>query len=184
MGVVYLGFDPALEREVAIKVMGGATVSDPELKKRFEVEAKASAKLQHPNIVTVYDFGYDEKEAPYMAMELLEGPRPRTDESVGTRSRSKRSSKSSPKTCSEASHTHTRTASSTGTSSRPTSSSADDGEVKIMDFGVARLQQSSHTQTGAVLGTADYMSPEQIKAAPKWTAAPTSSASASSSIVC
>ena len=53
MGVVYLGFDPALEREVAIKVMGGATVSDPELKKRFEVEAKASAKLQHPNIVTV-----------------------------------------------------------------------------------------------------------------------------------
>ncbi len=77
MGVVYRGFDPALEREVAIKVMGAATLSDPELKKRFEQEAKASARLQHPNIVTVYDFGYDDQGVPYMAMEFLKGQRSR-----------------------------------------------------------------------------------------------------------
>ncbi|HLE72373.1 MAG TPA: serine/threonine-protein kinase, partial [Vicinamibacteria bacterium] len=73
MGVVYLGFDPGLEREVALKVMASAIVSDHELKERFEREAKSVARLQHPNIVTVYDLGYDDHGAPYIAMEYLKG---------------------------------------------------------------------------------------------------------------
>ncbi len=73
MGVVYLGFDPALEREVALKVMASAIVSDSELKERFEREARSVARLQHPNIVTVYDLGYDDQGAPFIAMERLKG---------------------------------------------------------------------------------------------------------------
>ena len=161
MGVVYRGFDPALEREVAIKVMGSATVSDPELKKRFEQEAKASARLQHPNIVTVYDFGYDDEGAPYMAMELLKG------QDLEQRIRR------SPLTlqekldvvaqaCRGLAHAHEHHI--VHRDIKPANIFiSESGIAKIMDFGVARLMQSSQTQTGTVLGTADYMSPEQIR---------------------
>jgi len=161
MGVVYRGFDPALEREVAIKVMGAATVSDPELKKRFEQEAKASARLQHPNIVTVYDFGYDDQGAPYMAMELLRG------QDLEQRIRK------SPLTlrekldvvaqaCLGLAHAHEHHI--VHRDIKPANIFiSESGIAKIMDFGVARLMQTSQTQTGTVLGTADYMSPEQIR---------------------
>ena len=161
MGVVYRGFDPALEREVAIKVMGSATVSDPELKKRFEQEAKASARLQHPNIVTVYDFGYDDEGAPYMAMELLKG------QDLEQRIRK------SPLTlqekldvvaqaCRGLAHAHEHHI--VHRDIKPANIFiSESGIAKIMDFGVARLMQSSQTKTGTVLGTADYMSPEQIR---------------------
>ncbi len=73
MGVVYEAYDPVLERRVALKVMAATTVSDEELKRRFEQEAKAVARAQHPNIVTVFDLGYDEQGAPWFAMEHLDG---------------------------------------------------------------------------------------------------------------
>ncbi len=161
MGVVYLGFDPGLEREVALKVMASAILSDNELKERFEREAKSVARLQHPNIVTVYDLGYDAQGAPYIAMEYLKGQdlenRIRRDpltfreklDVVG-------------QTCRGLAHAHKN-----GIVHRDIKPAnvfiTEGGEAKIMDFGVARWQASSHTQTGAVLGTADYMSPEQIR---------------------
>src|SRR5919108_458767 len=73
MGVVYLAHDPLLERDVALKVMVAQIADDPELSKRFEREAKAVAKMTHPNVVTVYDLGYHEDGSPYIAMELLKG---------------------------------------------------------------------------------------------------------------
>ena len=161
MGVVYLGFDPGLEREVALKVMASAIVSDNELKERFEKEAKSVARLQHPNIVTVYDLGYDAQGAPYIAMEYLKGQdlehRIRRDpltfrEKLDVVAQ----------TCRGLAHAHKN-----GIVHRDIKPAnvfiTESGEAKIMDFGVARWQQSSHTQTGAVLGTADYMSPEQIR---------------------
>jgi len=161
MGVVYLGFDPGLEREVALKVMASAIVSDNELKERFEREAKSVARLQHPNIVTVYDLGYDAQGAPYIAMEYLKGQdlehRIRRDpltfrEKLDVMAQ----------TCRGLAHAHKN-----GIVHRDIKPAnvfiTESGEAKIMDFGVARWQQSSHTQTGAVLGTADYMSPEQIR---------------------
>jgi serine/threonine protein kinase/tetratricopeptide (TPR) repeat protein len=161
MGVVYLGFDPGLEREVALKVMASAIVSDNELKERFEREAKSVARLQHPNIVTVYDLGYDAQGAPYIAMEYLKGQdlehRIRRDpltfrEKLDVVAQ----------TCRGLAHAHKN-----GIVHRDIKPAnvfiTEGGEAKIMDFGVARWQQSSHTQTGAVLGTADYMSPEQIR---------------------
>ena len=161
MGVVYTGFDRALDRKVAIKVMGAAVVSDPDLKKRFEQEAKASAKLQHPNIVTVYDFGYDDQGAPYMAMELLDGHD--LEERIRKSPLTLREKLDVVRqTCiglahawdNKIVHRDIKPANIFITKS---------GIAKIMDFGVARLTETSQTQTGTVLGTADYMSPEQIR---------------------
>ena len=160
MGVVYLAFDPYLERDVALKVMGGATVASDEMRWRFEREAKAVARLHHPNIVTVHDLGYDERGAPFIAMELLEGADlehrirgdpPDLEQKLGIMVQ----------VCRGLSHAHGK-----GIVHRDVKPAnifvTTDGGVKIMDFGVARWMQSSQTQSGTVLGTADYMSPEQL----------------------
>ena len=161
MGVVYLAWDPVLEREVALKVMASSIVSDDELRQRFEREAKAVARLQHANIVTIYDLGYDDNGSPFIAMELLKG----TD-------LERRIRKNPPsfgqrleivaQVCRGLAHAH-----GNGIVHRDIKPAnvfvLEGGGVKIMDFGVARWMQSSQTQTGAVLGTADYMSPEQIR---------------------
>ena len=58
MGMVFLGHDPTLERDVAIKIMNGTSAFDQQMRERFEREAKAVGRLHHPNIVTVHDLGY------------------------------------------------------------------------------------------------------------------------------
>src|SRR5262245_16726524 len=73
MGQVYLALDTRLDRDVALKVMMGSIADDEELKKRFEREAQAVAKMKHPNVVMVYDFDYHTDGSPYQAMELLDG---------------------------------------------------------------------------------------------------------------
>ncbi|HLE21286.1 MAG TPA: protein kinase [Vicinamibacteria bacterium] len=161
MGVVYLAWDPVLEREVGLKVMASTIVSDDELRQRFEREAKAVARLQHANIVTIYDLGTDQNGSPFIAMELLKG----TD--------LERRIRNNPPpfaqrleivshVCRGLAHAHRN-----GIVHRDIKPAnifvLEGGGVKIMDFGVARWMQSSQTQTGAVLGTADYMSPEQIR---------------------
>ena len=75
MGQVYLAHDTVLDRDVALKVMVAQIADDPELKQRFEREARAVAKMQHPNLVTVFDLG-SHHGSPFIAMELLEGPGP------------------------------------------------------------------------------------------------------------
>ncbi len=161
MGVVYLDWDPVLEREVALKVMASTIVSDDDLRQRFEREAKAVARLQHANIVTIYDLGYDEGGSPFIAMELLKGTdlerRIRKDPpSFGQRL------EIVAQVCRGLAHAH-----GAGIVHRDIKPAnvfvMEGGGVKIMDFGVARWMQSSQTQTGAILGTADYMSPEQIR---------------------
>lgn len=161
MGVVYVAHDPVLDRRVALKVMAANILEDPDLKERFRREAQAVAKLQSPNIVTVYDFGYHQ-EAPYIAMEMLTG----TDLEGRLRS-------STPPTlaekievvrqvCRGLSHAHEE-----GIVHRDIKPAnifvTENGLVKIMDFGTARLAQSNQTQTGTVMGTVAYMSPEQIQ---------------------
>ena len=73
MGQVYLAHDTVLDRDVALKVMVAQIADDPELKARFEREAKAVAKMTHRNVVTVFDLGSHEDGSPYIAMELLRG---------------------------------------------------------------------------------------------------------------
>ena len=73
MGVVYHARDPLLERDVALKVMLPQIARDPEQKHRFEREARAVARMMHPNVVTVFDLGYHADGSPYIAMEFLSG---------------------------------------------------------------------------------------------------------------
>ena len=82
MGMVYRGLDEALEREVAVKTLNAEGSLDADSRRRFEVEAKAAARLQHPNIVTVYELGED-RGLPFIAMELLAGRRPRGAAALG-----------------------------------------------------------------------------------------------------
>ncbi len=161
MGVVYKAWDPVLERDVAIKVMASSIVSDQELKGRFETEAKAVAKLQHPNIVTIHDLGYDQQGAPWFAMEYLKG------DDLEKLMRKKppgfvQKLEIMAQVCRGLAYAHENQI--VHRDIKPANIHvAEKGSVKIMDFGVARLQGRSQTQTGAVLGTADYMSPEQIQ---------------------
>ena len=160
MGDVYVAYDTVLERQVALKVMATSVMDEGDVKARFEREAKAVARLQHPNIVTVYDFGYDDRQAPYIVMELLKG----TD--------LERSLKSDPppisqslrivlQVCRGLAHAHDN-----GIVHRDVKPAnifvTEEGLVKIMDFGVARWTQASQTKTGTVIGTAAFMSPEQL----------------------
>src|SRR5215510_14638952 len=73
MGQVYLAHDTMLDRDVALKVMVASIADDPELKTRFEREAKAVAKMTHPNVVNVFDLGSHTDGSPSIAMELLKG---------------------------------------------------------------------------------------------------------------
>ena len=74
MGAVYEGYDPALDRRVAIKTLTTDAIADQESRGRFEREARAAAKLAHSNIVTIYELGnFGGKEKPYIVMEYLEG---------------------------------------------------------------------------------------------------------------
>ena len=164
MGMVYLAHDTILERDVALKVMVSQIADDAELNQRFVREAKAVAKMHHPNVVNVFDLGHHTDGSPYIAMELLKGhdlqkamrtPPPMTlDRKVGI----------IVQVLAGLAHAHQQ-----GIVHRDIKPANvfinQDSTVKIMDFGVARLTSGSMTGTGNIVGTADYMSPEQVKGA-------------------
>jgi eukaryotic-like serine/threonine-protein kinase len=151
-----------LERDVALKVMVAQIADDPELKTRFEREARAVAKMTHPNVVTVFDLGNHVDGSPFIAMELLKGqdlqkairqPPPMTLERKVT---------IIVQVLAGLAHAHQ--AGIVHRDIKPANIFINqDGTVKIMDFGVARLTSASMTGTGNIVGTADYMSPEQVK---------------------
>ncbi len=163
MGIVYLARDSMLDREVALKVMVSNIADDPELKMRFEREAKAVAKLSHPNVVNVFDLGYHTDGSPYMAMELLRGDDLQKTLRMGPIPLERKVSIVVQVLVGLA---HAHQAGVVHRDIKPANIFiGNDGAVKIMDFGVARLATSSVTGTGAIVGTADYMSPEQVKGA-------------------
>ncbi|MDH5205041.1 MAG: serine/threonine protein kinase, partial [Hylemonella sp.] len=162
MGVVYRARDPVLDRPVALKTIAlDDSVEDREVyEKRFFQEAKAAARLNHPALITIYDFGEQDALA-YMALELLDG----TELAV-------RMDKEPP-TLAEAVAVALQVAEGlafahdSGVVHRDIKPSnimlLARGRVKIMDFGIARFKQSEMaTQIGTRLGTPKYMSPEQV----------------------
>jgi serine/threonine-protein kinase len=163
MGMVYLAHDTVLERDVALKVMVAQIADDPELRKRFEREAKAVAKMTHPNVVTVFDLGYHEG-SPYIAMELLKGMDLQKAARQGPAMPLERKVAVITQVLAGLAHAHQ--AGIIHRDIKPANIFINqDGTVKIMDFGVARLTTASMTGTGNIVGTADYMSPEQVKGA-------------------
>jgi hypothetical protein len=165
MGMVYRGLDQALEREVAIKTLVAEGSFDPESRRRFEVEAKAAARLSHPNIVTVHELGED-RGILFIAMEMLPGV------DLDSLLRSGETLPLAEKldvvaqVCRGLAFAHER-----GIVHRDVKPSnvrlLDDGTVKIMDFGIAKLGASHHiTKTGMMVGTVHYMSPEQVRGKP------------------
>jgi len=165
MGMVYRGLDPALEREVAVKTLVAEGSFDSDGRRRFEVEARAAARLSHPNIVTVHELGED-RGILFIAMEMLPGA---DLESL------LRSGEALPlaekldivaQVCRGLAYAHER-----GVVHRDIKPSnvrlLDDGTAKIMDFGIAKLGPDHHiTKTGMMLGTVHYMSPEQVRGRP------------------
>src|SRR5262245_95138 len=164
MGVVYHAYDALLDRDGALKLMLPQIADEPDQKHRFEREARAVAKLMHPNVVTLFDLGYHTDGSPYMAMELLRGE----DLSKALRQVPPMSVEKKVNILVQvlAGLAHAHQAGIVHRDIKPANIFLNfDGSVKIMDFGVARLTTASMTGTGSIVGTADYMSPEQVKGA-------------------
>src|SRR5262245_2468838 len=164
MGMVYRGRDEVLDRDVAIKTLTAEGVLDTDSRRRFEVEAKAAARLQHPNILTVFELGED-RGMPFIAMELLPG----SDLEALLRSGEPMPLRERLEVMIQVlrglafAHEH-------GIVHRDIKPSnirlLDDGTAKIMDFGIAKLGGMNLTRTGYMVGTVHYMSPEQVRAQP------------------
>jgi len=162
MGQVYVAHDTILDRDVALKVMVANIADDPELKQRFAREARAVAKMTHPNVVTVFDLFDHTDGSPVIAMELLKG----MDLQKAVRQHPPMSADRKVAVIVQvlAGLAHAHQAGIVHRDIKPANIFIQtDGSVKIMDFGVARLTTASMTGTGNIVGTADYMSPEQVK---------------------
>jgi len=161
MGLVYKGYDAKIDREVAIKTIRKAAFAENELKmalERFQHEAQAAGKLNHPNIVTVYDFGEHGNNA-YIAMEFAEGKTLSEVIASGKAMSMAMISNILIQLLGGLDYAHANKVVhrdiKTGNIIL-----ARGGKVKIMDFGIARLESSSLTTIGSLLGTPAYMAPE------------------------
>lgn len=164
MGIVYEAEQQPLQRHVALKVL--APNSDAEDRERFVREARAASRLHHPNIATVYDFGHAES-GPFLAMELIEGKTIRELLVPGEPMNWERAHTLATQVARGLAAAH-----HLGIVHRDikpanliVQKSADQEQVKILDFGLANLvgnTSSSLTRSGFVMGTAGYISPEQI----------------------
>jgi predicted Ser/Thr protein kinase len=164
MGVVYQGFDPLIGRTVAIKTMiveGLAPAEFEEFKTRFQREAQAAGILAHPNIVTVFDFGED-KGVLYLAMELLDGKSLQAMVEEQNILPIETIVPMYEQVCGALDHAHRNKV--IHRDIKPANIMIlESGLVKVTDFGIAKLMSMGMTQAGQILGTPNYMSPEQVK---------------------
>ena len=163
MADVYRAVDEVLGRPVAVKVMHARFASDPEFTARFRQEAQAAANLVSPNIVNMYDWGQD-GDTYYIVMEFVRGSDLKVVERKGALP-SVRVAEIGAQVCSALTVAHGydvihRDIKPHNIMVQP------DGSVKVMDFGIARAGNTTMTQTGSVLGTAQYISPEQAQGKP------------------
>jgi len=161
MGVVFKGRDPFIGRLVAVKTITTGIVDNPELLARFRREAQAAGGLQHPNIVTIYEMSEFEG-TPFIAMEYLEGAS--LEKTIAEQARLPLVHKLGylVQACRALDYAHRR-----GVIHRDVKPAnimvTSEGVVKVVDFGIARIVDTAKTQTGVLLGTLSYMSPEQVR---------------------
>ena len=161
MGVVYKALDPLLDRVVALKTIATHLDAEPELRAIFFREGRSAAQLSHKNIITVYDLGEDGGQA-YMALEFLEGEdlkeKIRKRESLPLASKLKIITE----ICEGLAHAHHRQVIHHDV--KPANIFLTrSGQVKILDFGLARLMSGETTRSGTLRGSPNYMSPEQVR---------------------
>jgi serine/threonine-protein kinase len=165
MGIVYLGKDPKIGRTVAIKTMALSQEFEPDelkdVKNRFFREAETAGRLSHPNIVQIFDAG-EEHDLAYIAMEFIKG----TDLTKNVKPNNLLKTEEVLKYMADAADALDY-AHSNGVVHRDIKPAnmmllTETKTIKLMDFGIARLTDSSKTKTGMVLGTPSYMSPEQL----------------------
>jgi serine/threonine-protein kinase len=164
MGTVYLGRDPKINRQVAIKTMALSQEFEAdeleEVKERFFREAETAGRLNHPNIVTIFDAG-EEHDLAYIAMEFLSGTDLAPYTKTGKLFPAPAALKISGKVAEALQYAHAQ-----GVVHRDIKPAnimlLKNKSVKVTDFGIARITASSKTKTGVVLGTPSYMSPEQL----------------------
>src|SRR5215469_755725 len=164
MGVVYRARDSVLAREVALKTIRTGADVEPEMRERFYREARACASLQHPGIITIYDLDEVDRMA-FIAMELLTGAdfRKLIEERVAVPLETKLQAMI--QICGALAHAHRQ-----GIVHRDIKPSnlflAGMRDAKVLDFGIARMPSSHLTVAGRILGTPNYMAPEQILGQP------------------
>jgi eukaryotic-like serine/threonine-protein kinase len=161
MGTVYRGRDEMLDRDVAVKVMSKG-LADADSRARFLREARAAAKLQHPNIVVIYELG-EHEGAPFMVLELLEGVDLQRAIDGGIRPDPRATLPVVLQLLAGLGHAHEHGI--VHRDVKPSNVFLPFGRpAKIMDFGVARLAGLGTTTAGVLVGTPNYMSPEQVAA--------------------
>jgi serine/threonine-protein kinase len=165
MGVVYLGKDPKIGRVVAIKTMALSQEFEPDeledVKQRFFREAETAGRLNHPNIVTIYDAG-EEHDLAYIAMEFLKGKDLVPQTKAGALLPLPKTLSIVARVAEALSYAHLQNVVHRDIKPANIMYDPQTDSVKVTDFGIARITDSSKTKTGMVLGTPSYMSPEQL----------------------
>ncbi len=162
MADVYLADDLLLNREVAVKVLHPQYAADPSFIQRFRYEAQAAANLNHPNIVSIYDWG-NEGDIYYIVMEYVEGRDLKQILTTEGRFMPERAAEIAAEICAALQFAHRQNL--IHRDIKPHNIIITPmGQVKVMDFGIARVGTGNGmTQTGTVMGTAQYISPEQAQ---------------------
>jgi serine/threonine protein kinase len=164
MAVVYRARQESLDRTVAVKVLSENLAASTEFMERFRREARTAANLRHPNVITVHDFGQDERGVPYLVLEYIEGPTLADLMDAGLDD--SRIPDLLDQIAAGLDYAHAR-----GVIHRDIKPgnvlTTEDGRVVLADFGLAWLLEGAHlTMTGGVIGTPEYMSPEQAAGEP------------------
>jgi serine/threonine-protein kinase len=165
MGAVYLGHDPKIGRQVAIKTMALSQEFDgaelTEARARFFREAETAGRLQHRDIVTIFDAGEDQ-ELAYIAMEYLKGHDLQRYTSGASLLPVPTVLRIVSRVADALAYAHSQGVVHRDIKPANVMVDPDDDSVKVTDFGIARITDSSRTRTGMVLGTPSFMSPEQM----------------------
>ena len=168
MGMVYEGFDPVIERRVAIKTILSEYLEAAEMAEavaRFKREAQAGGRLQHPGIVGVYEYG-EVNDMAYIVMEYVEGRELKKVLSEGPKLELIEIFEIMKQLLSALDYSHKAGVVHRDIKPANVMVTMPGPKVKVMDFGIARLEKSNLTQVGTVVGTPTHMSPEQLMGLP------------------